>query len=189
MLLTLPLAAAECSSSFKNGITDLHSLKILKSVSEVTLSLADKEVAGKQISTASFSPVSLDGLGDDVACNANTTPTQRQHNANTTPTQHNANTTQHNTTQHNTGLGDDVACNANDTKAYVFKMKMKVGDAAQFIVYTEGDNMGSWQIRWCVRAKVYSFAYNKTQYLTYLIIHVLLQGGQGYMSRKRKISQ
>ena len=147
MLLTLPLAAAECSSSFKNGIIDLHSLKILKSVSEVTLSLADKEVAGKQISTASFSPVSLDGLGDDVACNAN------------------------------------------DTKAYVFKMKMKVGDAAQFIVYTEGDNMGSWQIRWCVRAKVYSFAYNKTQYLTYLIIHVLLQGGQGYMSRKRKISQ
>ena len=148
MLLTLPLAAAECSSSFKNGITDLHSLKILKSVSEVTLSLADKEVAGKQISTASFSPVSLDGLGDDVACNAN------------------------------------------DTKAYVFKMKMKVGDAAQFIVYTDtGDNMGSWQIRWCVCAKVYSFAYNKTQYLTYLIIHVLLQGGQGYMSRKRKISQ
>ena len=114
MLLTLPLAAAECSSSFKNGITDLHLLKILKpkSVSKVTLSLADKEVAGKQISTASFSPVSLDGLGDDVACNAK------------------------------------------DTKAYVFKMKMNVGDAAQFIVYTDtGDNMGSWQIRWCVRAK------------------------------------
>ena len=111
MLLTLPLAAAECSSSFKNGITDLHSLK---STSKVTFTLGDKEVAGKKISTASFRPVSL------------------------------------------AGLGDDVACNANDTKAYVFKLSMKVGDTAQFIVYTDtGNDTGSWQIRWCVRAKVY----------------------------------
>ena len=124
MLLTLPLAAAtmdpvdpvDCSSSYKNAITDLKSAKDVK---EETINLG-KEIVGNQISTASYTPVSL------------------------------------------AGLPSDVGCNANDKKAYVFKMKMNVGDAAQFIVYTDtGDNMGSWQIRWCVRAKVYSFAYNK----------------------------
>ena len=118
MLLTLPLAAAtipaDCSSSYKNAITDLKSVKDAK---EETIDLG-KKIVGNQISTASYTPASL------------------------------------------AGLPSDVGCDANDKKAYVFKLKLNVGDTATFVVYTDKySGSGSWQIRQSafVLANVYFF--------------------------------
>ena len=58
------------------------------------------------------------------------------------------------------GLPADVGCDANDKKAYVFKLKLNVGDTATFVVYNDKySGSGSWQIRQSafVLANVYFF--------------------------------
>ena len=70
MLLTLPLAAADCSSSFKSGIKDLSQIK---DASKMIVNLDNKDVTGNIISTASYTPVSIAGgsMPPDVGCDAN----------------------------------------------------------------------------------------------------------------------